>query len=234
MVMFSSNGPKDSATFASSGGEFVWNLATYGLREQMNLTSKALAARRERVRVRRAGDGAVASGRPAARGRHAGRARMPRDAARSRSARRTSSRSARSSASTSTSATSSTGASTRPRMRPIARCGYRGDYAVVTELFEMSKTVKRFVGREPRGPAWIALMLVEAVGGLLVGGSLACAASTFVRATAASPRCCSPPRWPRPPRSSSAPARPCTSRPARWRSRARWRWSRRGSAARCR
>ena len=42
MVMFSSNGPKDSATFATSGGEFVWNLATYELREQMNLTSKAL------------------------------------------------------------------------------------------------------------------------------------------------------------------------------------------------
>ena len=42
MVMFSSDGPKDSATFAASGGEFVWNLATYDLREQMNLTSKAL------------------------------------------------------------------------------------------------------------------------------------------------------------------------------------------------
>ena len=28
MVMFSSDGPKDSATFAASGGEFVWNLAT--------------------------------------------------------------------------------------------------------------------------------------------------------------------------------------------------------------
>ena len=42
MVMFSSDGPKDSATFAGSGGEFVWNLATYDLREQMNLTSAAL------------------------------------------------------------------------------------------------------------------------------------------------------------------------------------------------
>ena len=42
MVMFSSDGPKDSATFAESGGEFVWNLATWDLREQMNLTSAAL------------------------------------------------------------------------------------------------------------------------------------------------------------------------------------------------
>jgi flavin reductase (DIM6/NTAB) family NADH-FMN oxidoreductase RutF len=43
MVMFSSAGPKDSATFAGSGGEFVWNMATWDLREQMNLTSATLA-----------------------------------------------------------------------------------------------------------------------------------------------------------------------------------------------
>ena len=30
MVMFSSAGPKDSATFAGSGGEFVWNMADLG------------------------------------------------------------------------------------------------------------------------------------------------------------------------------------------------------------
>ncbi len=42
MVMFSSDGPKDSATFADSGGEFVWNMATFELREAMNATSAAL------------------------------------------------------------------------------------------------------------------------------------------------------------------------------------------------
>src|SRR5690606_13046733 len=41
-VMFSSDGPKDSATFAAAAGEFVWNLVTYDLREPMNLTSAAL------------------------------------------------------------------------------------------------------------------------------------------------------------------------------------------------
>ena len=42
MVMFSSAGPKDSATFAGSGGEFVWNMATWDLREEMNETSATL------------------------------------------------------------------------------------------------------------------------------------------------------------------------------------------------
>ena len=42
MMMFSSDGPKDSATFAHSGGEFVWNLPTCDLREAMNQTSAAL------------------------------------------------------------------------------------------------------------------------------------------------------------------------------------------------
>jgi flavin reductase (DIM6/NTAB) family NADH-FMN oxidoreductase RutF len=41
-VMFSSDGPKDSATYAHATGEFVWNLATYDLREAMNQTSAAL------------------------------------------------------------------------------------------------------------------------------------------------------------------------------------------------
>ena len=42
MIMFSSSGPKDSATFAHSGGEFVWNLPTWDLREAMNATSASL------------------------------------------------------------------------------------------------------------------------------------------------------------------------------------------------
>src|SRR3954452_2531831 len=41
-LMFSSAGPKDSATFAGSGGEFVWNMPTYDLREQMNETSRTI------------------------------------------------------------------------------------------------------------------------------------------------------------------------------------------------
>jgi flavin reductase (DIM6/NTAB) family NADH-FMN oxidoreductase RutF len=42
MLAFSSHGPKDSATFAGAGGEFVWNLPTWELREQMNLSSAKL------------------------------------------------------------------------------------------------------------------------------------------------------------------------------------------------
>jgi flavin reductase (DIM6/NTAB) family NADH-FMN oxidoreductase RutF len=42
MLAFSSHGPKDSATFAGATGEFVWNLATWELREQMNLSSAKL------------------------------------------------------------------------------------------------------------------------------------------------------------------------------------------------
>ena len=42
MLAFSSSGPKDSATFAGSGGEFVWNLPTWDLREQMNQSSARL------------------------------------------------------------------------------------------------------------------------------------------------------------------------------------------------
>jgi flavin reductase (DIM6/NTAB) family NADH-FMN oxidoreductase RutF len=42
MIGFSSTGAKDSATFASGTGEFVWNMPTWDLREQMNLSSKAL------------------------------------------------------------------------------------------------------------------------------------------------------------------------------------------------
>jgi flavin reductase (DIM6/NTAB) family NADH-FMN oxidoreductase RutF len=39
MVMFSSEGRKDSVTFIEETGEFVCNLATWDLRGQMNMTS---------------------------------------------------------------------------------------------------------------------------------------------------------------------------------------------------
>ena len=43
LVGFSSEGYKDSATFAQETGEFVWNMATWDLREKMNATSAPLA-----------------------------------------------------------------------------------------------------------------------------------------------------------------------------------------------
>ena len=42
MLAFSSQGPKHSATFAGAALEFVWNLATWDLREAMNQTSATL------------------------------------------------------------------------------------------------------------------------------------------------------------------------------------------------
>jgi flavin reductase (DIM6/NTAB) family NADH-FMN oxidoreductase RutF len=42
MVAFSSSGRKDAVTFVEETGEFVCNLATFDLREQMNRTSAAL------------------------------------------------------------------------------------------------------------------------------------------------------------------------------------------------
>lgn len=42
MVAFSSAGMKDSAAFAIETGEFVWNLSTYDLRQAMNTTSTLL------------------------------------------------------------------------------------------------------------------------------------------------------------------------------------------------
>jgi len=43
LVGFSSDGEKDSATFARETGEFVWNMATWDLRDHMNDTSAPLA-----------------------------------------------------------------------------------------------------------------------------------------------------------------------------------------------
>jgi flavin reductase (DIM6/NTAB) family NADH-FMN oxidoreductase RutF len=43
MLAFSSDGAKDSSTFAGELREFVWNLVTWELREQMNETSAPLA-----------------------------------------------------------------------------------------------------------------------------------------------------------------------------------------------
>lgn len=42
IVGFSSEGEKDSATFAVETGEFVWSMATWALRDQMNATAASL------------------------------------------------------------------------------------------------------------------------------------------------------------------------------------------------
>jgi|SRR5688572_23595667 len=42
IVGFASESPKDSQAFAVESGEFVWSMATYPLREQMNLSSAPL------------------------------------------------------------------------------------------------------------------------------------------------------------------------------------------------
>ncbi len=42
IVGFSSEGEKDSQVFAMESGEFVWSMATYPLREQMNATAAPL------------------------------------------------------------------------------------------------------------------------------------------------------------------------------------------------
>jgi flavin reductase (DIM6/NTAB) family NADH-FMN oxidoreductase RutF len=136
-VMFSSHGPKDSATFAHEGGEFVWNMATWDLREQMNLTSATLPRGEnefEHAGLEMAPSRLVAPPRVAAApvsfeckvtqvveivggsnivtfgqviGVHVDEAAIV------------------------------GGLVDITRLKPIARCGYRGDYAVVDSLFEM-------------------------------------------------------------------------------------------------
>jgi flavin reductase (DIM6/NTAB) family NADH-FMN oxidoreductase RutF len=136
MVMFSSSGPKDSATFADSGGEFVWNLATYDLREQMNLTSKELPRGESEFEF---GGLEMAPSRLVA---------PPRVAASPVALECRVARRLEIGAANIVTFGEVVGVHVDERhivdgrvdtagMRPIARCGYRGDYAVVTELFEM-------------------------------------------------------------------------------------------------
>jgi flavin reductase (DIM6/NTAB) family NADH-FMN oxidoreductase RutF len=134
-VMFSSDGPKDSATFAQATDEFVWNLVTYDLREAMNQTSAMLPRGQsefEFAGLEMAPSRLVAPPRVAASpvafectviqrveltsnivtfGRVVGVHVDERHIV--------------------------DGRFDTAGVRPIARCGYRGDYATVTELFEM-------------------------------------------------------------------------------------------------
>jgi flavin reductase (DIM6/NTAB) family NADH-FMN oxidoreductase RutF len=142
MLAFSSFGVKDSATFAAETKEFVWNLPTYELREQMNATSGTFARGQsefDQVGIELAPSRLVAPPRVAATpcaleckvvhevaltdihgedaeqylvvgqvvGVHLSEGMI------------------------------TDGIVDITRIRPIARCGYRGDYAVVDSVFEM-------------------------------------------------------------------------------------------------
>jgi flavin reductase (DIM6/NTAB) family NADH-FMN oxidoreductase RutF len=144
LLAFSSAGRKHSAAFAGDRREFVWNLATYDLREQMNLTSAHLPdgvsefehAGLEPAPSRLVGPPRVAAspcamecrvvedlqlrdvdGHPVDRyliiGQVVGIHLDERFIA--------------------------DGAVDTAAMRPIARCGRRGDYAVVDRLFDMPR-----------------------------------------------------------------------------------------------
>ena len=142
MVAFSSSGAKHSSTFAGGAGEFVWNLADLGPARANELDIGEAAAGRERVRARGARGRAVAARRAAARRRLALRARVPRGA-------RGCARRCRRDAADQylvvgqvvgvhvDEAAIRDGRVDTAALRPIARCGYLGDYAVVDELFEM-------------------------------------------------------------------------------------------------
>ena len=143
MVAFSSVGRKHSATFAGHAQEFVWNLPTYALREPMNLSSAELphgVSEFEHAGLEMAPSRLVAPPRVAASpcalecrvvldqqlvdldgrpvdqylivgqvvGVHLDEAFIGPE-----------------------------GRVDTAAIRPIARCGYQGDYAVVTSLFEM-------------------------------------------------------------------------------------------------
>ena len=76
IVGFSSEGWKDSASFAKESGEFVANLATFDLREPDERNLGPVRPRRQRIRPRRTDHGRMPPGRRSAGGREPGRAGM--------------------------------------------------------------------------------------------------------------------------------------------------------------
>ena len=66
IIVFSSNGRKDSLTFAEETREFVWNMPTYPLRDAMNASSAPLPRGESEFAFAHL-DGTVASRRAAAR-----------------------------------------------------------------------------------------------------------------------------------------------------------------------
>ena len=142
MLMFSSAGPKDSATFADSGSEFVWNMATWDLREEMNATSATLArgaSEFSHAGLEMAASRLVAPPRVAA-AHVALECRVTQVLPLHDIDRRP--------VKNIVVFGQVVGVHVDPdyivdgrvaleRLKPIARCGYRGDYAVVESLFEM-------------------------------------------------------------------------------------------------
>jgi flavin reductase (DIM6/NTAB) family NADH-FMN oxidoreductase RutF len=136
-VMFSSAGPKDSSEFAASAAEFVWNLATWDLREAMNQTSAELPrgqsefafAGLEMAPSRLVAPPRVAASPVSLECRVVERVQLAYNIVTFGEV---------------------VGVHVDERhivdgrfdtagVKPIARCGYRGDYAAVTELFEMPR-----------------------------------------------------------------------------------------------
>ena len=144
IVMFSSEGAKDSVAFAEETKEFVCSLATFDLRDQMNGTSAPLPRGVKRNGGDRTRSRAVAAGQAAARRRLALRAGM--QVAQDRAARTTS---------TATRLDRyvvfgqvvgvhiddrfiKNGRLDTAAMKPIARCGY-DEYAMVETVFKMTR-----------------------------------------------------------------------------------------------
>jgi flavin reductase (DIM6/NTAB) family NADH-FMN oxidoreductase RutF len=142
MLAFSSAGRKDSATFAGELSEFVWNLATWDLREAMNETSATLPRGESEFAhagLEMAPSRLVAPPRVAA-----APAAMECKVVHAVELRDLDGRSADQYLVVGQvvgvhldEAFVRDGRVDTAALRPIARCGYLGDYAVVDELFEM-------------------------------------------------------------------------------------------------
>ena len=151
IVGFSSEGWKDSATFARESGEFVANLASLDLLQANERDLRALAARRQRIRR---GRPAMAPCRLVSRA--ARRASPCGDGMQGRRRRELKSLARRDAGIISCSARSSrfhiddafikNGRFDTAAAKPLARCGYQ-DYAAVEALF----TLARPPGGEGRG-----------------------------------------------------------------------------------
>lgn len=144
MLAFSSSGRKDSATYAGLDGGFVWNLPTWELREAMNRSSASLArgvSEFDHAGLEMAPSRLVAPPRVAA-SPCAMECRVVSDV----ELRDLDGRSVDQHLIIGQvvgvhldESFIADGRVDTARLRPIARCGYLGDYAVVESLFEMRR-----------------------------------------------------------------------------------------------
>ena len=143
MLGFSSDGAKHSATFAGAVSEFVWNLVTWDLREAMNETSATLprgASEFEHAGLEMAPSRLVRPPRVAA-----AHCAMECRVVHTAELHDVDGHSADQflvvgqvvGVHLDERFVTPDGRVDTARLRPIARCGYLGDYAVVDELFEM-------------------------------------------------------------------------------------------------